>query len=482
MRPSIRCLTLIVALAIVLPTARAAEKPPPGAEEKPSVEVVELTVHPARPPRAALEYRLLPSYLHKSYGNAAPLYSKACLLLAQKKMSDKTLDDVVKWNKTPVDQLPCDQVRDALSGFDGVFRQVEVASRRTHCDWGIPIWESDSPYEILLPELQGSRNLARLVALEARLAIAEGHFDEAIHSLETGFALARHVADQSTVIGGLVGIAIASMMANQIEALVQLPDAPNLYWTLTALPTPLVDLRDAIEMESVAMYLMFPQFAAVQTKKYTPAQWNVLFDEEEIIAKFESLLQLEPEAMSARKKELGDKLEQAHPIAKRELVARGYSPDELDRMPVSQVVVLHTSLRFDELRDGMFKWFHVPYWQAREGVRAAQKEVEDSGKTDAIGLASLVLPAIANCQVAATRPERRIAALRCLEAIRFYAATHGGKLPASLDDVTEVPLPVNPFTGKPFEYRLEGKTAVLEATGGGVEHSRPCQYRVTLAE
>jgi hypothetical protein len=46
--------------------------------------------------------------------------------------------------------------------------------------------------------------------------------------------------------------------------------------------------------------------------------------------------------------------------------------------------------------------------------------------------------------------------------------------------VTEVPIPVNPFTGKPFAYRLEGDTAVLDA--GGPEISRPRQYRLTLAE
>jgi tetratricopeptide (TPR) repeat protein len=488
MKPSPRCLTLILALAIGLPSAYAGEEPvtslgvKPGArpERKPAAEVVEMTVHPARPPRAALEHRLLPSYLEKTYGNAAPLYGKACLLLAQHEARDKAVDDAVAWIKVPVDQLPCTEVRATLARFEAVLGQLRLASRRTHCDWGLPIWESENPYGIQLPELQGSRDLARLIALEARLAIAEGRFDEAIGSLETGFALARHVADQSTLIGGLVGIAIASMMTNQLEALVQLPNAPNLYWTLTALPAPLVDLRDAIEMESVAVYLMLPQFAEVKSTKYTPAQWEALFDEEEIIAKFESLLELEPAEMAARKRQLKEAFERALPVAKRDLVAWGYSQEELDRMPESQVVVLHTALRFDELRDGMFKWFYLPYWQAEQGIQAAQKEVDESGKSEAIGLANILLPAVAKCKAVVTRSERRIAALRAIEAIRLYAAVHEGKLPKSLDEVIEVPIPVNPFTGKPFAYRLEGDTAILEA--GGPEDSHPRQYRLELAE
>ena len=66
------------------------------------------------------------------------------------------------------------------------------------------------------------------------------------------------------------------------------------------------------------------------------------------------------------------------------------------------------------------------------------------------------------------------------QAIRLHAATHEDKLPKSLGDVTEVPVPVNPFTGGPFVYRLEGDTAILEAAGPEDSYAR--HYRVKLAE
>jgi hypothetical protein len=94
-------------------------------------------------------------------------------------------------------------------------------------------------------------------------------------------------------------------------------------------------------------------------------------------------------------------------------------------------------------------------------------------------LASVLLPAVANCQVVVERMERRIAALRTIEAVRLHAATHDGKLPNALSDVTEVPIPLNPFTGEPFAYRLEGDTAILEAAGP--EESHPRQYRIKLS-
>jgi hypothetical protein len=48
-----------------------------------------------------------------------------------------------------------------------------------------------------------------------------------------------------------------------------------------------------------------------------------------------------------------------------------------------------------------------------------------------------------------------------------------GKLPAHLRDITEVPIPDDPVTGKPFEYRLERDTAYLQSPG--LNDPRPVQ-------
>ena len=45
----------------------------------------------------------------------------------------------------------------------------------------------------------------------------------------------------------------------------------------------------------------------------------------------------------------------------------------------------------------------------------------------------------------------------------MHAAEHGGVFPAKLSDVS-VPLPDDPFTGKPFLYETSGKTAHLRGT------------------
>jgi hypothetical protein len=74
-----------------------------------------------------------------------------------------------------------------------------------------------------------------------------------------------------------------------------------------------------------------------------------------------------------------------------------------------------------------------------------------------------MLPRVEKILLARARLDRRIATLRCVEAIRLYAAVHGGKLPAKLDDVKDVPVPLDPVTGQAYPYKLTGERALLSA-------------------
>lgn len=70
-----------------------------------------------------------------------------------------------------------------------------------------------------------------------------------------------------------------------------------------------------------------------------------------------------------------------------------------------------------------------------------------------------------------------------IEAIRMYAADHDGKLTTTLADITSVPIPDDPLTGKPFVYELTGETAILRpafpATSEAFDNWR---YELTMAK
>jgi hypothetical protein len=53
--------------------------------------------------------------------------------------------------------------------------------------------------------------------------------------------------------------------------------------------------------------------------------------------------------------------------------------------------------------------------------------------------------------------------LRTVEALRLHGADHDGQFPSSLENVRNVPIPVDPIWCLPFDYDLHENTATLEA-------------------
>jgi hypothetical protein len=77
--------------------------------------------------------------------------------------------------------------------------------------------------------------------------------------------------------------------------------------------------------------------------------------------------------------------------------------------------------------------------------------------------------------------DRKIAALQCIEGLRLYAGSHDGKFPEKLADVTDIKIPVDPVTKKPFSYKSTGPEAVLELEGTEGSESRDAvRYELKL--
>jgi hypothetical protein len=74
---------------------------------------------------------------------------------------------------------------------------------------------------------------------------------------------------------------------------------------------------------------------------------------------------------------------------------------------------------------------------------------------------------------AQARLEQRIALLRHVEAVRMYAAAHGGKLPGKLAECG-VPLPDDPYTNKPFRYEASGDS--FHVRGGPLKGEEKAPY------
>jgi hypothetical protein len=471
-------LRVLAACGAALLAATAARAAPPN------VEPIRLTLRPAAAPEPALRYRLLPELRDQKPGNAAELYGKAVGLLesmpadpAGKRQRDEQMD---QWQRMPLGDLPRADVRRSLEPYKEMFRLVEQAARCEHCDWGLAQRIREKGIGVPLPEFQGARQIASFLAVRARLEMAEGRLDDALSTLRTGFALARHVGDAPTLITGLIGIAIGSTMAGQLDVLIQQPGAPNLSWPLTDLPRPFIDLRRPLQGERISAYAAFPgcyeMVADPHARPLAPEQARKLL----------AVLNANPLRINhfPESVQMIHKIMRKHEQAKRVLITQGRPRELVEAMPHVQVALLHSFAQYDRFLDEVVKWQTYPCWEARPHLADAVKRLEAQAKSTAsepaFPFAAQLLPAIDKVLAARTRLDRKLAALRCLEALRLYAA-RTGRLPATLGDVKDVPVPIDPFTGEKFAYEAHGERATLSSPPApGVHGGYEVSYEVTL--
>ena len=81
----------------------------------------------------------------------------------------------------------------------------------------------------------------------------------------------------------------------------------------------------------------------------------------------------------------------------------------------------------------------------------------------------------------ANRFDNNLNAIQCVEAIRNYAATHEGRLPEKLSDISDLELPMDVMSDKAFGYKRTSTGAVLqsEMLEGGDEVDIVC-YQIIL--
>ncbi len=439
-----------------------------GAEPEP---LVKLTLYPSPQPVPALKYRLLPDRLDQKPGNAAVHYGKVTGEETRFFSSREMLDDIDRWQQTPLKELRDGKLNLPTRG--GIEGSIRRGAHCRFCDWQLPI--SEGPfYGMLLPEIQQTRNFGRILAVRARMQIADGEFADAVESLQCGYSLGRHVAAGETIINGLVGIAISEFMSRQVLEFVQQPKAPNLYWALSMLPRPLIDVNDAIDVEAMGVELSFPELHDIQTVVRTPDQWRELFHHfaQEVIEQIRFGESLKP--LSAD--ELDEQCKRLLPIAKQSLIAAGPPTEKVDAMSLHQVALLYSLQTYHQFLDDVIKYYYLPFPDAIVGIDTAILRA-DREQLEIIPIAQLLMPAIKTARVAMARNDRRIAVLRVLEAIRIYGAYHDGHLPERLEDISEVPIPEDPVTGLPFEYLCNGNNAVLS---GPTLRDVPLNYEITM--
>ncbi|QDU60592.1 hypothetical protein Pan216_14390 [Planctomycetes bacterium Pan216] len=456
MRTMTRCCLCFCLLAGLVPVAAQDAEP----------KVVRLTLHPQAEPSPTLKYQLLPKFLDRLPGNAAVDYGKVFAEENGVVCHPDLWRKIAEWSAMPLGRLRQEDLQlvnflrgDIEEGH--ILSTLKLAARREHCDWQVPTREK-SFYTIILSEAQQMRSFGRLMRLRTRIQVIEREFAGAVETLAVGFTLGRNVVKGPTIIHTLVGAAIVSQMFAGIEDFIQQPGAPNLYWALTMLPRPLVDGRHGVEAEFDAAFLSLPMLRNVDREINDVAYWR-----RELLAFWKDFSHLtDPSTRTEIPPEvaLTARCVKGYPMARRALIDWGLPEHRVEAMPVPQVILFYTARLYERRRDDLFKAFFLTNWrEASKELALAEKRLHNpsDGYEEIFPLAKALLPALYGFRSALERSQQKVEFLRTIEAIRLHLAANDGELPESLDAMTVVPVPRDPFTEEPFPYQLEGEQATL---------------------
>jgi hypothetical protein len=451
---------LIAVAAIIVLSARS------GADET----LIQLSVEPKAAPVPALKYLLLPELKEMNPGNPIHVYLKCVLEVHQSLFDKEQFEHRAELLAMPLRALPEAEVRQY---GQRALALADKAARLDSPDWQILLKLKEDGVGTLIPDVQEMRPLAGALQARFRSEVAIGRFDEAIATAKTMFAMARHMDEHPTLIGGLVGIAVASLAIVPLEEMIQQPGCPNLYWALVSLPAPLITCAKGRAGERLLIGSIFKglkseaPMSELELKKFVDPLDALLgvgsASNPGTLARWIAERANAPAKLAA---------------AKARLIESGISESVLQSFPPRQTILLdekrECEVRFDEVT----KIQMFPAWQFEALAAAARPYKEPSLFADAI------LSGQDRVRRIQAKLEQRIALLVCVEALRLYAAEHGGVFPAKLLDIS-VPVPADPFTNKPFGYETSGKKAHVRGTPPQSEAKSAefrIHYEITLRE
>jgi hypothetical protein len=422
-------------------------------------------------PKPALKYLLLPEVRELNPGNPAQNYLKCFAEQRNFFYSKEAISDRARYLSMPLAELHALKVRD-YGGF--ALRQADWAARLDALDWQTLQQVQTEGLDLPLRDLARLQLLGPALQVRLRVEVAGHHYADAVRTAKTMFALARHLGEHPTECANLIGLSIAHLALGTLEEMIQEPGCPNLYWALTDLPCPLVDLRKGLQGERaiVAVELGILRDDVTMTDEQL----------EKAVRRLSGAMGFAREqaglAPANLRAELAARLKDEDRVraARGRLIEAGRAESLVHKFAPSQVILLDEKRAFEIQRDESLKLLAVAPWQID-----AMASDQTHGKQGA-GLFTDLLPQVVSDRRTQARLERRIALVRHVEAMRLYAADHDGRLPETLEDVG-VPLAADPFTGKPFDYKLEVTTAHLHGSPPRGEEHNPCfnvNYQITI--
>jgi hypothetical protein len=346
---------------------------------------VHLNVLPMRAPKPALKYQLLPELRELKPGNAAQNYLKCFMEQRYFFFTKEAAAERARYQTMPLAELPVDKLRH----YGGsALKQADWAARLDALDWQTLERVQNGGMETVPDELGPLQDLAAALQVRFRAEVAGRHFDDALRTAKTMFALARHLGEHPTEVADLVGLWVAHLSLGTLEEMVQQPGCPNLYWALTDLPCPLVDLRKGVQGD----------------RTLVAADLRLLHDDTpmteseigEFVSRWSGMIGFAREQAGQAPRSVRARLQarvkdpERVRAARQRLVEAGYAPDLVKTFPPVQVILVDEKRGYEVHRDERMKLLALPLWQI-DTLAAAKK-----GRQTGMGCSLISCPTSSN--------------------------------------------------------------------------------------
>lgn len=417
---------------------------------KPGTKVTERTIYLVPSVnKVSTASRLYPSAADLRPGDAAPIFLRMNFE-ASGRIKALTELESKKYNEQALENL---DVEDIEKGKVIIRSEMRRAVFRQRAGWQYPLFEGPQ-FMILLPDVQESRRYARSMATYARAAILQNDLAEAEEWILYCTGLARHVSETPFAVCRLVHASQMGEALSAYEDLIQHPASSNYYWDLTSIPGSTSLIRDCAQFETIGWEQTVTQLQRLD-ELTTEESWKKVVEEIEMY--------LGSMAENEVTKEHG-------------LLSTSWVARSRQQLPVVEPALAGKVEKMSDAEVGVrYWWSRTQYFNARfqaitlleahlaiSELSNANAEVAALPAEDAVVKAAIneMLPRLA---LNLTLLEQRIAMLRIVESIRDWAASHDGKMPKSLSELS-LPVPSDPLSGKEFTWSLSenGKQGTLQ--------------------
>ncbi len=357
------------------------------------------------------------------------------------------------------------------------FSELRRAAYCREASWQYPSIGEQLNCFVDIPGMSNIRVRLRGLAVDCRADIAEGKLDDAVEKITVGLGVIAHCEAAPIALAKVIQIDNASLFLDRIEEMQQHSKSPNLYWALSQIPAPFINLHTALDWERHTLH-----------RETGIKELEDICGEQEWKIVRQRLQRIVSEQTSPRAFVLFERGDAAQPLAGDLATVR---EQLLETLP--SLIGKVPKMSEDELIVNWFFAMRQAEWDRilrgmllppPQGLPLIRKAYRRHWAMQTRPVYSRQVPEITDIYTGAWSLRRRIDILRIVEAIRDFAARNGGVLPESLEAITELPVPDDVMTAQPFRYCVTDGIAYLhgEAVNMDSEVEDRLRYRIELRE